>query len=711
MRTSSQASDSEATSAAAAAVKLTRALELQRQGRLTEAQRLCEEVLKIKPRNFFALHWSGMIAAQTGDLPRAIELIGRAVESHPQHVAAHEAHDHLGRAWLGLRQWDAALASFDRAIRSKGDYAQAHFDRGNVLCQLRRWREALASYDAAVAIQSGHAASYAGRANVLRELNDLEAALESCDRALALDARCAEAYATRGNVLHQLFRPEEALAMHDQAVAHRPDFAAAYANRGNVLNTLQRYREAVESYDRAIALGFEPARLQSLRLHSRIRICDWSDLDADVARLIDGIERGQAAANPFVVLSVSGSAELQLKAARLWLRCEVPARGAQAPSLAVHDRIRVGYFSADFHDHATTYLARELFESHDRDRFEVSAFSFGPESSHPMRQGLKRSFEHFLDCRTRTDEDIVRLARGMEIDIAVDLKGFTEGARPGIFALRAAPLQVSFLGYPGTSGADYMDYLVADHTLIPEEFHRHYTEKIIYLPQSYQVNDSKRFISPRPFTRQQLGLPSAGFVFCSFNASYKVQPALFDRWMRILNRVPGSVLWLLGDPPDVVTNLRREASARGVVPNRLVFAPRVPLCEHLARHRMADLFLDTLPCNAHTTASDALWAGLPLLTVTDEAFASRVAASLLRSVSLPELVSSTVADYEGLAVELATHPAKLERLRAKLAANRLSQPLFDGVLFARRLEHAYRVIHDRSRRGLPAEHIRIPEEH
>jgi predicted O-linked N-acetylglucosamine transferase (SPINDLY family) len=347
-----------------------------------------------------------------------------------------------------------------------------------------------------------------------------------------------------------------------------------------------------------------------------------------------------------------------------------------------HDKIRLGYYSADFHSHATAYLAAELFERHDRERFEVVAFSFGPSRPEdPMQRRLRGAFDEFLEVDRLSDAEVVRLSREREIDIAVDLKGFTQNERHRIFAYRAAPVQVNYLGYPGTLGAPYMDYLVADPILIPEMSREHYAEKIAYLPHSYQPNDRHRPIAERVFTRAELGLPEAGFVFCCFNNAYKITPETFDSWMRILQRVEGSVLWLLAGSE----NLRREAQARGVSGRRLVFAGRMDLPEHLARLRLADLFLDTLPYNAHTTASDALWAGLPVLTCLGESFAGRVAASLLNAVGLPELITHSREQYEALACD----PRRLGELRARLAENRSRAPLFDTALFTRHLEDAY----------------------
>jgi predicted O-linked N-acetylglucosamine transferase (SPINDLY family) len=424
------------------------------------------------------------------------------------------------------------------------------------------------------------------------------------------------------------------------------------------------------------------------------------------------IEHGKRAALPFDILSVIGSPSLQRKAAEIFTRDKHPGTSSMSlPKRSRRDKIRIGYFSSDYFDHATCYLIAELFELHDRKKFEVFGFSFGPEKNDEMRTRVIAAMDQFLDVRSLSDFDVAQLCRSLDVDIAVDLKGFTQGSRTGIFAERAAPIQVNYLGFPGTKGSSYMDYLVADRTLIPESQQQHYSEKIVYLPDSYQVNDSRRSISDKAYTRAEEGLPEAGFVYCCFNNNYKITPGLFDVWMRILDRVEGSVLWLLEDNPGAGSNLRKEAARRGISPERLIFAERKPPTEHLARHRLADLFLDTFPYNAHTTASDALWAGLPVLTCMGESFASRVAASLLNAIHLPELVVTTQEAYEALAIEIAVHPETCIKFRERLQQNRLTTPLFDVQGFTRHLEAAYTAMYERYQADMKPEHIHVQRVH
>ncbi|HEX4268773.1 MAG TPA: tetratricopeptide repeat protein [Steroidobacteraceae bacterium] len=678
---------------------------LHQAGRPDEARALCLQALRLRPHQLQATTLLGIIAAQTGDLARAVALFGEVLLLDPGNVAAH---NNQGNALRALRQPAAAVASYDKALEIQPHYAPTHNSRGKALFDLQRYEDALAGHDRAIALQPDYAAAYFDRGRALVELMRYEAALASLDEAIALGPNHPGAWYLRGNALYSLERFQEAAASYDRTIALQPNGASARHNRGNALFMLGQYEGAIASYDQAIALDPDIATSHGERLHARMQIADWRDFAPEVARLAARIEHGEAASNPFVLLASSDSPPLQKLAARNWVRHKCPASGAPAalPARPRSDRIRVGYFSADFRAHATSSLTAGLFETHDRSRLELTGFSFGPDTGDEMRRRVAAAFDRFVDVRQQSDHDIARLARSLSIDIAVDLNGFTRGGRPGIFALRAAPLQVSYLGYLGTMSADYMDYLIADDTIVPQAQRPHYAEKIVYLP-SYQVNDSGRRIAPRQFTRQELGLPHQGFVFCCLNSTYKLTPDTFDGWMRILAAVPGSVLYLLGGSGPLESNLRRETRARGVAAERIVFGERLPAPEYLARYRAADLFLDTLPYNAGTTASDALWAGLPVLTCMGATFAGRVGASLLRAVGMPELIASSPQQYEQLAIDLASNPQRLAGLRARLADGLRTAPLFDTAASARHLEAAYAGMYDRYHAGLPPEHIRV----
>jgi predicted O-linked N-acetylglucosamine transferase (SPINDLY family) len=440
-----------------------------------------------------------------------------------------------------------------------------------------------------------------------------------------------------------------------------------------------------------------------------MKICDWSALAESLEDIAKKVVANEKVAQPFTLLALNDDVLLHKKSSEIYVQSRYPFNPVLGPipRRPQSQKIRVGYFSADFHNHATGYLMAEFFELHDKSQFELVGFSFGPITNDGMRQRLEKSFDQFIEVGNRPDIEIARLSRDLNMDIAVDLKGFTQDSRTGVFAHRAAPIQVNYLGYPGTMVADYIDYIIADKTLISPELQSCYSEKVIYLPDSYQVNDRKRLISERQFTKQELGLPEGSFVFCCFNNNYKILPATFEGWIRILRAVEGSVLWLLQDNSWAVENLKKEAEKQGVAPDRLVFAERLPLPEHLARHRQADLFLDTFPYNAHTTTSDALWAGLPVLTLMGRSFASRVAASLLNAIGLPQLITFTQKEYEALAIELATNPKKLVDIKLKLARNRLNAPLFDTPLFTKNLEAAYIKVMEQYQADLQPDHMAI----
>lgn len=716
------------------------AFTLHQQRRFVEAESLYRAVLTQTPADFNALHLLGVLLHQRGLHADGLALIEQAIGINADHAAVHLNH---GATLLALKQHEHAVASYDRALSLKPGYCEALSDRGTALRELGRFEEALSSYDQALLLQPGNAEVLCNRGTALQSMKRFDEALDSYERAITLAPNFPHAWSNRGVLLAELHRFDEALASYDRALTLKPDFAQAFYNRGNALREMKRAEDALASYSRALSLSPDygeclyncAALLKEMDRHedaarmyahmlslgvpypyalgsmfdSRLYCCDWSEYAPLRERIIDAVRQDESVEVPFPFLAICDAPELQFRCARSYAAHKYPtaAQPLWSGKRARHPRIRIAYLSADFHNHATAYLMAELFELHDRQRFEVTAVSFGPAVSSPMRTRLESSFERFVNAQAMSDVEVARLLVELEIDIAVDLKGYTRDARPGILALRPAPVQVSYLGYPGTMGADHMDYLIADRQVIPESHKPYYSEKVVWLPDCYQVNDSKRQIAERTPTRQEAGLPDEAFVFCAFNNHYKITPAVFDVWMRLLRAVDGSVLWLLAGHASAQRNLRQEAMARGVSPDRLVFAPRMELADHLARHRLADLFLDNLPYNAHTTASDALWAGLPLVTCRGEGFASRVATSLLLAVGLPELVTHSLEDYEALALKLAGTPAWLAEIRSKLAQNRASRPLFNARRFSRHIESAYMAMWERHHQGLSPEHIEI----
>ncbi len=671
-----------------------------------EALASYDKAVAFNPNHAEAHYNRGLALSALQRRDEALASYDKAVALKPDHA---EAHYNRGLALSALQRRDEALASYGKAVALKPGYAEAHYDLGNVLNALKRYQEALASYDKAIALKRDFVDAYYIRSIALLNLRRPEEALASCDKVIELRADYAEAHNVRGKALDALARHEEAVASYDKAIALKEDFAETHFNRGDALRNLRRYQEAIASFERAIALQPDQEYLRGYLVFTKLSICDWDNFELQCGDLLARVDRGEKATTPFLLFAVSNSPELQRKAAEAYVRTDYP-RGNPLPAIGKlkrRDKIRIGYFSADFRNHAGAYSMVELFERHDRSKFEIIAFSFSSKGPHELKSRLEAAFDKYIDVYSCRDDEIARLAREMEIDIAIDRNGYTQDCRPIIFSLRAAPLQVSYKGYPGTMGTDAIDYLIADPIVLPADHRRHYSEKIVYLPNSYQVYDFKRAISQLSLGREEAGLPRDGFVFCCFNNNYKILPGMFDRWMRILAKVEGSVLWLLKNDTSAAANLRKEAAARGINPDRIVFAERMAASDHLARHRLADLFLDTLPYNAHTTASDALWAGLPVLSQIGETFAGRVAASLLTAIGLPELITSTPQDYEALAIELAGSPEKLAAIRHKLANNRLTTPMFDTKLFTRHIEAAYTAIYERHLAGLPPDHIVI----
>jgi protein O-GlcNAc transferase len=702
-----------------------------------------KQAIAIKP-DFLQAHFNrGNSLHELKQYQNAIDSFEKAIAIKADYA---QAYFNRGNALHELKQYQNAIDSFEKAIAIKADYAQAYVNKGNSQQELQQHQNAIRSFALAIAINPDYPEAYSNRGNALSSLKKHQSAVDSCDKAIAIKPDYAQAYFNRGNALNALQQYQNAVESYDKAIALKPDYAGAYCNRGNSFWFLKDYQSASDSYDKSIAIRPDHAQayynrgvtlsdlknyqsainyfdqamalkpdlefIRGTRLHAKMKICDWSNLNTELGELIQDVENNALVATSFSVLALCDDLPLQKKTAQITVAAKCPADFSLGflSKQSQKEKIRIGYYSADFHNHATTYLMAEMFEQHNREKFEIIAFSFGPTGNDQMRERISAEFDEFVEVGNQSDQDVACLSRNMRVDIAIDLKGFTTDSRAGIFAFRAAPIQVSFLGYPGTMAAEYMDYLIADKTVIPPHRRQHYTEKIVYLPHSYQVNDSKRQISDRVFSRLELGLPQTGVVFCCFNNNYKIMPGTFDSWMRILQKVDGSVLWLLEDNPLVPTNLRKEAVRRGVDGERLIFASRMPVAEHLSRHRAADLFLDTLPYNAHTTASDALWAGLPVLTCAGESFASRVAASLLTAVGMPELITTTQEEYEAVAVELATHPERLQSIRHKLERNRLITPLFNAKLFTKHIEAGYCAMVERYQADLSPEHITVDEE-
>ena len=710
-----------------------------RHGKLTDAERLYSQILQHAPDHFDALRLLGVLRYQQRRYHEARELLEQSLRIHPdsgdamskyalvlgmlgQQAEALKFYDkslivrpdnpetlnNRGMVLASLQRYEDALLSYDKALALRPNNAETLNNRGNVLQHLRRYDEALASFNAAISARPDYAAALNNRGNVLQDLKRFDEALVAFDQVLAVNPKHAGAHNNLGSVLHATKRYDEALNSFERALAITPDFPEALINRGHTLIESLQFEAALASYDRARALKPDSAVALSGAADAALRMCAWARMRDLGEELTAEIRNGRMALAPFTFFGYCDDPELQLQCARSYVTHKIPTplplwNGA----IFRHDRIRVAYLSADYHEHATAYLIAGLMELHDRSRFEISGWSFGPDDGSAMRARLVRAFDQFHDVRFKTDGDVAAMMRDREIDVAVDLKGHTQRSRP-ILAYRPAPIQVGYMGFPATSGANFIDYIIADEMVVPFDQQLFFTEKIVHLPETYWVNDSTRQISEHTPTRREVGLPENAFVFACLSANYKITPKFFDVWMRLLRNVEGSVLWLYRSSGAAEANLRREAHARGIGAERLVFAPMVRPADHLARHRVADLFLDTLPVNAHTTAVDALWAGLPVITVLGRSFVGRVAASLLYNIGLPELVTRSLEDYERLALRLARDPPLLQSFKTRLEANRLTYPLFDTDRFRRHIEAAYLTMWENWQRGQTPRSFAVP---
>jgi len=608
-----------------------------------------------------------------------------------------------------LKQYIQACESCDKALSYQPDYSMAWFNKADALHDLEKYEDALSCYERYLTYRPDHPEAWANKALLLYSLKRYEDALSCYDTALGFKPGYFEAWSNKGAALLMLKRYEEALLCFDNALNSAPQYPEALANKAVALQMLRRYEEASSCYDKALAYKTDIEWAFGDALHLKLKLGIWSNIQESIELLKNKLRSHEKAITPFSALSLIDDSAVHLAVAKTYAEEKFP----YSPSLGdIHDhpknkKIRIGYFSGDFYEHAVSYLTAELFELHDRDLFEIYAFSLKrAHASDQMRVRLINAFDRFIDVSSMSDIEIASYARELGIEIAIDLSGLTEDSRTGIFSYRAAPIQVNYLGYPGTTGADFIDYIIADDVIVPEKSRDFYTEKVAYLPDTYMVDDSSRVPSQGLFTKQEFGLPENSFIFCCFNNSYKVNAEVVQSWARILSRVPNSVLWVSENNSTFRKNLHKEFENLGINPGRVVFASKVdPMGDHLARIALADLFLDTSPYNAHTTALDALKAGVPIITKIGDAFAGRVAASLLKVIGLPELVTQTSQEYENLAIDLALNPQMLVDIKVRLSSNRISGPLFNTRLFAKNLEKLLMRMHERYVHDLPPDHL------
>ena len=601
---------------------------------------------------------------------------------------ASDAWANLGNVQFELGELSAAHESYSEYLKHNPKKLEVLLRRATILVHLSRAHEAKSDFEASLQLDPHNSDALCGLGTCCLELKDLPSAINYFTQVIQLKSDLSAPVLGRGLAYFPSGQHAQARADFDKAIDIDPDHAHAYMNRGHLRVMNRDFEGAVKDYEKIADRPDTPNFVEGDLIVAKMQTCNWEGLSDLTKKIEDRLREGRPVATPFALLSFSNKADVQKKCSEVVSAIKFPQRTDidDVERYTGHTKIRVGYFSADYCDHATMHLMGGLFEMHDKSRFETFAFSFGPQKTDQQRIRAELAFDHFIDASLLSDKAVSLIARHLEIDIAIDLKGYTTHSRPGIFAYRAAPIQVNFLGFPGTMGAPYIDYLIADRTIIPTGLEDHYSESVLAIDGCYQVNDSKRMRPIRQFTRAELNLPEDAFVFCSFNNNFKITPEMFDLWCKLLRQVPDSVLWMLADNPAAQKNLMAEAKKRGVEPSRLIFASRMSNQDHLARHAAADLLLDTFPCNAHTTASDALFMGVPLVTLMGETFASRVAASILKAAGHPELVAQSMSEYETIALRLARNPEQCRALKASLLETVPKSQLYDTARFTKDYE-------------------------
>jgi len=651
-------------------LKLEQALKLHGQGDISAAQAIYKEITELNPNDFNGLHLLGLTYYQQGEIKKAIDLITRAISFNAR-------------------------------------YAPAYFNLGCALQDLNYWFKALESYDSALSIEARYDQAHLKRIEILIKLNRISDALAGCNRLICIMPDYHLAFYKRAEIHLMLKKPLDALLDYEKSIELQPNFIEGHFSLANALFDLRKFDRALLHYKKAIAINPNYDFLYGFYMQVKMRMCHWENISEDLLLFEKNLSEGLWFTFPFIPLNLFDNPSLHQQVATSYVNKTYFNTHISVSSSCKKNKkkIRIGYFSADFRIHPTSQLIIEILRRHDRSQFEVYGLSYGPENNDSTKRYISTIFDKFIDVTSFSDTQIIKLSKDLGIDIAIELGGHTQHARTGVFLTRCAPVQINYLAYPGTIGSDVVDYIMADKTVIHKGNQEFFSEKKIYLPHCYVTHDSQNIIPESKLSRQDFGLSQNAFIFCCFNSSFKILPKTFDMWMRILKSVEGSMLWLLLDNPFAVSNLLKEAQLRGIDPNRLVFAKRMDLDQHLSRHRLADLFLDTLPYNAHTTANDSLSSGLPVLTLIGQSFASRVAASLLKAIELPELICHTQAEYEAKAIELARNPQKLTNLKKKLAKNRDKTPLFNGTQLTRDIESAYLAVYQRYQEGLAPEDV------
>lgn len=669
-------------------------------GKLVEAERILKRIDHALPSQPSIIYYLAIAASLQGKKESAINLYSRVIQLYPQFV---EAYNNRGLDLNALGRCQEAADSFHMAIQIRPDFVEAHSNLGVVLNELGSYEEALASFLAVLQMLPNHVDALVNVSTSLLHMKRYAEAEQVLLKAVSVNPEDVTAITNMGNLYALLKRWDEAAMAYQKALELEPNRSDALSGLGTLCAETKQWDAAISLCTKALQLKPDTKWLAGTLLHSRMQVCDWQGFDASVSCVFSNLELGRKALMPFPNLGLASSIAQQKQCAEIYTRSEL-APCARPRLRYEHCKIRVGYMSCDFKRHPISYLMTGVIELHDRERFEIHGIDIGRDDRSDERQRLLQAFDRMHDVSAMSDPEIAELIRELEIDVLIDLTGLTSGARTNILASHPAPVQINYLGFPGTMGAPFIDYIIGDPILIPPEAQVGYSEKIAYLPECFQANDSQRAIG-QVRDRASFGLAASAFVFGCFNQCFKITPQIFSVWLSVLKQVPGSVLWLIEESETQANNLRSYAAAQGFSVDRLIFTGKLPYAEHLARYALMDLALDTLPFNGGTTTSDALWGGAPVLTCIGETFAGRMAASLLNTVGLPELVTQSLESYEALAVALATNPGKLDTIRQTLAANRLTMPLFDTQRFTRHLENAYEQMMDRSRQGLPPDHI------
>ena len=670
-----------------------------------DAVKSYEKAISLNPKFAAAHNNLGNVFKDLNKLDDAVKSYEKAISLNPKFA---EAHNNLGNVFKDLDKLDDAVKSYEKAIASNQKLSEAHYNLGIALKQLKQLDEAVISLNSAITLKPDYAHAHNNLGSCFTLLGQMPLAIECYKKALTIKPDYAEAHNSLGNVLNILGQIKAGANCFEKAIEIKPDFAEAHNSLGNVFKKLKQRDKALLCYERAFAIKPDMDFILGDILNTKMHLCIWDDFSILLNNAKKKIINNEKVFDPFNLMGLVDDPALQRKATELMVNSTHPKNHSlpRIDQYQKHKKIRIGYFSADFKEHPVGYLTAGLYESHNRNHFEVHAFSFGPDTNDEMNLRIKAGVDQFHDVQSMSHKEVTSLARSLEIDIAIDLTGLTAKARTDVFAMSAAPIQVSYIGFLGTMGADYYDYLIADPVMIPKKNQKYYSEKIIYLP-SFQVNDSKDLPPEIIFSRKEVGLPEEGFVFCCFNNTYKFTPSVFDSWARILQSVEGSVLIVYANNELSKTNLTKEIVRRGVEAERLIFGASLDRPEYMARYRVADLFLDTQPYNAGTTASDALRMGLPMLTLKGESYQSRMGASILSALNLPELITSSPEEYESVAIELASNPEKLKSIKHKLASNLSTAPLYDTKLFTKNLESAFTAMYERYHQGLESDHIYV----